>query len=159
MVDVCRATGEASRGPRGGGGARFAKLDVKVDDAARMKFKTGSFDTVVDTFGLCSYEDPVATLREMARVCKSGGISGGDGGGGGRLFLLEHGRSDAHGWLSNILDAHATAHAAKWGCYWNRDIPQIVKDAGLEIIEHRAYHFGTTHYLVAAKPTPPRRRG
>ena len=41
MVDVCRAKGEASRGPRGGGGARFAKLDVKVDDAARMKFKTG----------------------------------------------------------------------------------------------------------------------
>ena len=37
-----------------------------------MGFESGSFDTVVDTFGLCSYEDPVAALREMARVCRRG---------------------------------------------------------------------------------------
>jgi len=52
-------------------------------------------------------------------------------------------------WLSNILDKFAAPHAAKWGCYWNRDIPQIVRDAGLEIVESRTFHFGTTHYIVA----------
>ena len=89
-------------------------LDVRVEDAGKMRFKSGSFDTVVDTFGLCSYEDPVAVLREMTRVCRksgrggqregsSGGGGGGGGGGdagaddGGRLLLLEHGRSESHG--------------------------------------------------------------
>lgn len=37
----------------------------------------------MDTFGLCSYEDPVKALTEMQRVCKKGG----------RILLLEHGRS------------------------------------------------------------------
>lgn len=52
-------------------------------------------------------------------------------------------------WLSNILDKFAAPHAAKWGCYWNRDILQIVRDAGLEIVESRTFHFGTTYYIVA----------
>lgn len=165
---------------------KFAKLDVRVDDAGNMGFKSGTFDTVVDTFGLCSYEDPVAVLREMERVCRKkksknkkkkksnnkiffGGGEEGDKGNaasvvvvaagdeddgdmnddGGRIFLLEHGRSETHGWLSNILDKFAQPHAAKWGCYWNRDILKIVRDAGLEIVESRTYHFGTTYYIIA----------
>ena len=46
--------------PSGGGGRRFAALNVVQEDAGNMRFESGSFDTVVDTFGLCSYEDPVA---------------------------------------------------------------------------------------------------
>eukprot|EP00946_MAST-07B_sp_MAST-7B-sp1_P001369 g1369.t1 len=34
---------------------------------AELEFDDSSFDTVVDTFGLCSFEDPVESLREMKR--------------------------------------------------------------------------------------------
>lgn len=123
-------------------------MDVRVEDVQARKgmgFKAGSFDTVVDTFGLCSYEDPVAALREMARVCKRGDKRG-------QILLIEHGRSQSHAWLTNILDKHARPHAAKWGCYWNRDIVGIVKEAGLTIVQRHEFHFGTTQLIVAESP-------
>ena len=80
MVEVARTKA---------GECEASSVDVRVEDVQARKgmgFKAGSFDTVVDTFGLCSYEDPVAALREMARVCKRGDQRG-------RILLIEHGRS------------------------------------------------------------------
>ena len=136
MVEVARSKA---------GECEASSVDVRVEDVQARKgmgFKSGSFDTVVDTFGLCSYEDPVAALREMARVCKRGDQRG-------RILLIEHGRSQSHAWLTNILDKHARPHAAKWGCYWNRDIVGIVKEAGLTIGQRHEFHFGTTQLIVA----------
>lgn len=125
--------------------------DARVSDAAASPFASDSFDAVVDTFGLCSFEDPVAALREMSRVCRKG--RGEKDAPPGKIYLLEHGRSD-WAWLSNILDRHADPHAKRWGCYWNRDILAIVREAGLEIQSVARYHLGTTYVIVAA---PPRR--
>ena len=66
--------------------------------------------------------------------------------------MIEHGRSQSHAWLTNILDKHARPHAAKWGCYWNRDIVGIVKEAGLTIVQRHEFHFGTTQLIVAESP-------
>ena len=140
MVEVART--------KAAGECEASSVDVRVEDVQARKgmgFKSGSFDTVVDTFGLCSYEDPVAALREMARVCKRGDQRG-------QILLIEHGRSESHAWLTNILDKHARPHAAKWGCYWNRDIVGIVKEAGLTIVQRHEFHFGTTQ-LIVAEPT------
>ena len=126
--------------------------DARVSDAAASPFASDSFDAVVDTFGLCSFEDPVAALREMSRVCRKG--RGEKDAPPGKIYLLEHGRSD-WAWLSNILDRHADPHAKRWGCYWNRDILAIVREAGLEVQSVARYHLGTTYVIVAA---PPRRR-
>jgi methyltransferase OMS1 len=170
MVDVCLAKARRDLGVAANATERAdpaassagpASVSVRVADAANTGFEPRSFDTVVDTFGLCSFEDPVAALREMARVCRSEEVVEGEdergaaseGGGGGRIFLLEHGRSASHAWLSNILDHFATAHAERWGCYWNRDILALVREAGLEVVEARAFHLGTTHWIVA-KPGP-----
>ena len=123
------------------GGTTVREAIVTRGDAQRMNVKTGSVDTVVDTFGLCSYEDAVGALREMKRVVKRDG---------GRVLLLEHGRSE-YGWLSNILDHFADAHARRWGCYWNRDILKLIEDAGLEIVEKSTHHLGTT-FVIEATP-------
>ena len=96
------------------------------------------FDTVVDTFGLCSFDDPVEALRQMQACCKKDGT----------ILLLEHGRSSWLPWLTNILDKQAVEHAAKWGCVWNRDIKSIVEASCLEVISLDTYHFGTTYYIV-----------
>jgi len=108
---------------------------------AELEFDTASFDTVVDTFGLCSFEDPVEALREMKRVCRPGG----------KILLLEHGRS-SYDWLNDILDEHAYKHAKRWGCWWNRDIESILEEAGLDIEYATRWHFGTTHYVIATVP-------
>ena len=55
-----------------------------------MGFESGSFDTVVDTFGLCSYEDPVAALRDGEGV-----QAGGSACGKWRLLRLHGRRADA----------------------------------------------------------------
>ena len=51
--------------------AAQGKLRFKTLDAQKMKvIKDETFDTVIDTFGLCSFSDPVKVLKEMQRVCK-----------------------------------------------------------------------------------------
>ncbi len=39
---------------------------------------------------------------------------------------LQHGRSH-YQWLNDKLDDSAADHQRKWGCLWNRDILDIVK--------------------------------
>ena len=152
--------------PVGGGGGGFVRPELQ----RAQRFAPASFDTVVDTFGLCSHEDPVRVLQvrrgggvesvltvallastpppphpcsaqEMARVCKPGG----------RILLLEHGRG-TWGWVNDILERQAPEHYAKWGCWWNRDIEALVRDAGLRVESQRRWHFGTTHVTVARPP-------
>ena len=114
-----------------------------VGDSSNLhQFPNDCFDTVVDTFGLCSYDDPVVVLKEMARVCKSDG---------GKILLLEHGRSKTWDFITNYLDKHAERHAKNWGCCWNRDLDDIVKQSGLQVETLSTWHFGTTYYVVLRK--------
>jgi len=117
---------------------RFATFTTSND--ATLDFDDGSFDTVVDTFGLCSFEDPVQGLKEMSRVLKPGGT----------MLLLEHGRSH-YNWLNVILDNSAYGHAKRWGCWFNRDMDEIFEDAGLNITTQHRFHFGTTWYAIVHK--------
>jgi len=112
---------------------------LRVMDARKLDFNENSFDTVIDTFGLCSTGDPIAVLHEMQRVCKPDG----------RILLLEHGIS-RHTILNNILNRNAQHHAQHWGCWWNKDIQKIVQESGLKVVEMKRYHFGTTYFIVAA---------
>lgn len=111
-----------------------------VADAKTMTkyYKENTFDTIVSTFTLCSFDDPVEVLRELQTVCKEDG----------KILLLEHGRSKSFDGLSNYLDRYAERHAKNWGCVWNRDLDDIVDKAGLEIESIHTWHFGTTYYIV-----------
>ncbi len=109
-------------------------------DSENLKFEDDTFDTVVDTFGLCSFEHPDKVLREMQRVCKPGG----------QILLVEHGRGH-YDWLNNILDSNAVRHAERWGCIWNRDITEMIDKSGMEVKDMSRWHFGTT-YVIKGKP-------
>ncbi|KAL7542347.1 hypothetical protein ACHAXR_012536 [Thalassiosira sp. AJA248-18] len=117
----------------------IGRYEVMEADAANLhSFEDNSFDTIVDTFGLCSFDDPVAVLKELQRVCKPNG----------KILLLEHGRSKSYLGLSDYLDKHAERHAKNWGCVWNRDIDKIVESSGLKLEKLNNWHFGTTYYIV-----------
>jgi methyltransferase OMS1 len=101
------------------------------------------YDTIVDTFGLCSCKDPAEALVQLADQCKSTES---------RVLLLEHGRSH-YDWLNRLLDTNLDKHVQQWGCWWNRDIMGLFQDervkSKLEIESVSRYHFGTTCYIVA----------
>lgn len=101
----------------------------------------GGFDTVVQTMGVCSTGDPVGVLRNLGRMCKPSG----------RILLLEHGMGK-YAWVNRILDEIAPVHAERWGCWFNKDVAAIVRDSGLEVVEQRRYHFGTTYWFVLKPP-------
>lgn len=85
----------------------------------------GKYDTILQTMGLCSVEDPVALLKRFGELVKEEE---------GRILLLEHGRG-RWGWLNSILDRLAEGHARAYGCWWNRDLEKIVGESGLEVVE------------------------
>lgn len=115
-----------------------------VLDGTALALPNASFDTIVQTFGLCSLRDPVAALKEMKRVVKPGGY----------ILLLEHGRS-YYDWLNSALDKTAPQHAQKWGCHWNRDIRTLVQEAGLQVEDEERFHFGTTYLIRVRVPDEP----
>ncbi|HEX6970626.1 MAG TPA: methyltransferase domain-containing protein [Limnochordia bacterium] len=115
------------------------KARFELGDAQALPFEAGRFDTVASSLTLCTFPDPLAALSEMRRVCR----------GGGRILLLEHGRSD-RAWLGRWQDAKAERHARHVGCYWNREPLELVRQAGLTVIEARRYRLGTFHTIEAA---------
>lgn len=117
--DDVNSDGETGRA-QGETGAREYPPLVRENKGAR--FAEGQFDTVVDTFGLCSCEDPVQVLQQAVRVLKPGG----------QLLLIEHGRS-SWDWLNTHLDRTAERHYSSWGCWWNRDILDIVQQVGSQL--------------------------
>lgn len=68
----------------------------------------------------------------------------------GKILLLEHGRG-YFDFMNNALDDDAHAHAAKWGCWWNRPIGELVDESTLEVESTSRWHFGTT-WMITANP-------
>ncbi|KAI1634385.1 hypothetical protein F4809DRAFT_618766 [Biscogniauxia mediterranea] len=105
------------------------------------------YDTIVQTFGLCSVRDPVALIVNLARAVRPGD--------GGRILLLEHGRSNWWELVNGMLDRSARGHFTRFGCWWNRDIEAIVREAerrvpGIEVrrLERPGWITLGTHVLV-----------
>lgn len=102
------------------------------------------YDTVIQTMGLCSANDPVALLKNLGDCVKEDS---------GRILLLEHGRGNWK-WLNGVLDKFAEGHAKEFGCWWNRDLEGIIKDSGLDIVDMYSvwWHGGTTWWIELKKP-------
>ena len=109
--------------------ARAADISIPVEmiavDVHGIHADTDQFDTIVMTFTLCSIDDPVAALKEMARVLKSDG----------QLLFCEHGLSpdaSVERWQHRLTPFWKPMAG---GCHLNRDIPSIIREAGFVIDE------------------------
>ncbi|MDC7217605.1 MAG: methyltransferase domain-containing protein [Spirochaetales bacterium] len=96
-------------------------IKLMVMDAQSMKFDDNSFDTVVTSCVFCSVPDPVRGLKEIRRVCKSGG----------HLFMLEHVRSHKMA-IGPLMDALNFIPLNIYGANINRETYQNLLNAGFQ---------------------------
>ena len=106
-------------------------------DAAALQFDDDSFDTVISALSTCTFPDPVAALQEMERVCRPGG----------RLLLLEHGKSDVDV-LARYQEWRADAKYATAGCRVTQQPLDIVERAGLVVEASSTAQFGRLTTIV-----------
>lgn len=100
-------------------------------NAQDLQFEDESFDTVISSLSTCTFPDPGAALREMARVCRPDG----------RILLLEHGRSD-NGLIARYQEWRADAHYEKSGCRATQEPLSVVRRAGLSVDEVETAQLG-----------------
>lgn len=101
--------------------ARAAPLGERVElvqgSVEALPFDDGSFDTVVDSLGLCVFRNPATFLREMACVLRPGG----------RMLLLKHARSS-----NPLLDAYqqlaSGAVSAMTFCQWDQGMLTLLRE-------------------------------
>ncbi|KAI9889538.1 MAG: hypothetical protein M1814_005232 [Vezdaea aestivalis] len=118
--------------------AAFRKARFLIQDASSaLTAPPGGYDTIVQTFGLCSTSKPIELLQNLGRLCTSQG---------GKILLLEHGRGH-YAWVNRILDDLGAANADRHGCWWNKDIGDLVERSGLEIVKMKRYQFGTLWWI------------
>lgn len=127
-----------------GGAPGLSNVTLAVVDAAAMPLESAQYDTVIDSFGICSFEEPQAALEEMKRCCKPSGS----------ILLLEHGVS-SWGIVSWWQQHRLNRHVVRWGCYWDRDILACVKAAGLRVVELKRSNFGTVYFIRCKRPDAP----
>lgn len=113
---------------------RRARTTVPVQrtglDGEALAEPDAAFDAVLVTFSLCSIPDPAAALAEVRRVLVPGG----------RLHFLEHGLSPDPGVARWQARLEPVQRRVAGGCHLTRDVPALVRGAGLEVEEvHSAY--------------------
>jgi ubiquinone/menaquinone biosynthesis C-methylase UbiE len=113
------------------------EIELMVGDAQELPFSGGTFDHVVSAFSSCTFPDYVAAFQEMMRVVKPGG----------RILLLEHGRSGV-GWIARRQDRQIDQVYAKGGCRNNRDVGAELAEAGLVPDNHVKTHLGAISQIT-----------
>ncbi len=120
---------------------RRARAGVPVErsglDGQALAEPDASFDSVLVTFSLCTIPDAALALREVRRVLKRRG----------RLHFLEHGLSpDASvaRWQRRLDPVQGRVFA---GCHLTRDIPSLVRAAGLEVESNRSEYLSGPRVL------------
>lgn len=93
--------------------------------AETLPYPDRQFDTIVSTWTLCTIHDPGQALREINRVLKPEGT----------FLFLEHGRSDDRtiaAWQDRL---NPIQNVLGCGCNLNRQIDQLIAQAGLRIAD------------------------
>jgi ubiquinone/menaquinone biosynthesis C-methylase UbiE len=114
-------------------------LSISQGNVESLPFADGAFDTVVAQFLFCGVRQPVQGLRECRRVLASGG----------RLFLLEHVRSD-HWILGPLLDAMNVVTSRLFADRFNQQVEPLLAEAGWRVVRRRDLFFDVIRLLEAA---------
>ncbi len=125
-VDPSRELHEMARRRAAGSKLRVELLLQSSENL--MPLESGSFDTAVTSWSLCSIPDAPRALEEVRRVLKPDG----------RLIFLEHGRArDAKvaSWQDRLTPMWRVVGG---GCHLNRPIDSLIQEAGFRIEELRA---------------------
>lgn len=139
----CRITGiDYSEGMIEMAQKRAKRLGMELNllkmNAEKMNFKRREFDTIVDTLGLCTYPNPAKVLKNMKRVVKKNGV----------ILLLEHGISNRK-FIRKMQKRKEEKHYKNLGCTLLRNHEEIVKKAGLRIVNIERKFFGIFYVIIA----------
>jgi len=129
MIEKARETALSSKVP----------VELRLGDAEALDFPDNSFDTVISSLSTCSFYDPTKALKEMRRVSKPGG----------QILLIEHGRSSWE-WLGRYQDNTVNQQIEQGGCRWNQEPQELVKEAGLDILQANRALLGVFHTMVVS---------
>jgi len=138
-ITACDLSGVMLRKARERARGMPLRITFNEADLCCLPFPDGLFDTTAETFVLCSLQDPVPCLREMARVTRPGG----------RILLLDHVRIDRPviGPLMDLVNRLTVRFAAE---HITHRTEALARAAGLEIEESRRYGcMGVIQFLVA----------
>lgn len=122
-------------------GPRVARAPVPVTlvegRAERLPFGSGSFDSAIVTYSLCSMDEPARALTEVRRVLRPGGT----------LVFVEHGLAPDAGtrWWQRRLSPMWRRIAG--GCRLDRDLPALLRGAGFAVDELTAGYSGTVRVM------------
>ena len=97
-------------------------------DGERLDADDASYDAVLSTFTLCTIPDVAAALREVRRVLRPGGA----------LHFLEHGLSPDASVARWQRRLDPVERLVAGGCHLSRDIPALVRGAGLDAVSLEA---------------------
>ena len=145
-VGVTRAVGvDLSRGMLAEAARRAAALKRPIAlvqaDAECLPFADASFDTVAISLALCTVPDPVAAMRELARVCRPDG----------RVVLLEHVRSPV-GPVYAVERLLSPLQERFIGCHLTRKTIDVARRLGFTVESERQRLFGVFRLVVARPP-------
>lgn len=114
-------------------------ITVCQGNVEALPFEDGAFDTIVAQFLFCGVGNPVQGLRECRRVLAPEG----------RLFLLEHVRSD--NWLLGpLLDAVNVLTSRLFADRFNQRIEPLLEEAGWRVVERRDLFLDVIRLVEAA---------
>ncbi|CAL1149316.1 unnamed protein product [Cladocopium goreaui] len=90
-------------------------------------------------------------LRAADAADCSGGKKNSAGPRDATCFAGSQDQRDLREFVQSMLNRGIHRHVEKYGCYANRDICKLVREAGLHIALEQRSHFGTTYSLVCTK--------
>ncbi|MEZ5994962.1 MAG: class I SAM-dependent methyltransferase [Hyphomonadaceae bacterium] len=124
------------------------KVDVLAERAEDLSLASGSVDTVLVTYALCTIPDPVSALEGARRVLKPGGA----------LLFCEHGLAPDEKVRRRQTGIEPLWKRIAGGCHLSRDIPGLVRAGGFEITRLDEMYLPSTprfagyNYWGAARP-------